>query len=372
MFSVALALTMLFADTTAFGSVDTAGSVCVINTVTGEVVSEKDADDKRSMASTTKIMTLICALENADTDEIVTVCDKAPYTEGSSAYLKPGAKITMYDLLCGLMLNSGNDAAVAIAHHISGDTEKFAELMTQTAKRIGVHNSQFKNPNGLEDDGHYTTAYDLAKITRYGMKNSTFCEIVSKRSHTAEMTLKDGTAQKVEYINHNRLLRELDGCVGVKTGFTKAAGRCLVSATEREGGGYIAVTLSDSDDWHTHKDLHNGAFDSARQKQIINEGECIKHAVSGKTEVSLVAKDGFSLFTNRERFDGVEVIVNLPQRIDFPLNEGEKVGELQIISGGEKVGCVDIVAESDFVPQTQAKLENCYLFTVITILRNIL
>ena len=372
MFSVALALIILFADVPVFGSVDTAESVCVFNTVTGEVVFEKNADDKRSMASTTKIMTLICALENSDTDELVTVCDEAPYTEGSSAYLKAGAKITMYDLLCGLMLNSGNDAAIAVAHHISGGTEKFAELMNDTAKRIGANNTQFKNPNGLEDEGHYTTAYDLAKITRYGMKNETFCEIVSKRSHTAQMTLKDGSVEKVEYINHNRLLRELEGCKGVKTGFTKAAGRCLVSATERDGGGYVTVTLSDSDDWNTHKDLHERAFSEARQRRIISEGECIKHAVSGKAEVSLVSAEGFSLFTNSAALGDVEVITHLPESIDFPLNKGEKAGFLEVKAGGDTVKVIDIIAKADFAPEAEARVKNCYLFTVMTLLRNIL
>ena len=363
---------MLLQSANALASVETAESVCVINALTGEVVFEKNADDKRSMASTTKIMTLICALLNSDTDEVVTVCDEAPYTEGSSAYLKPGAKITMYDLLCGLMLNSGNDAAVAVAHHISGDTDSFARLMTETAQSIGANNTQFKNPNGLEEEGHYTTAYDLAKITRYGMRMNDFCQIVSKRSYTGVMTLKDGSTEKVEYINHNRLLRELEGCIGVKTGFTKAAGRCLVSATERDGAGYIAVTLSDSDDWRTHKQLHEDAFSSQRQRTIVKKGECVRHAVSGKAECELVAAEEFNIFTNGAGNHNLEVITHLPKEIDFPLNSGEKVGFLEVKAGGDTVKCIDIVSESDFAPEAEARFERCYIFTVMTLLRNIL
>ena len=154
---------------------ETARSVCLINTVTGEIIFEKNATERKSMASTTKIMTLIVALENSKPDEIVTISREATLEEGSSAYLKPNVRITMKDLLYGLMLNSGNDAAVAIAEHISGDSDRFAVLMTQKALQIGVTDTQFKNPNGLEEEGHYTTARDLAVITQYALNNKDFC-----------------------------------------------------------------------------------------------------------------------------------------------------------------------------------------------------
>ena len=161
-FQIIILLIVLIPQLGVKASFETAESICLLNSITGEVVYEKNFKEKKSMASTTKIMTLITALENSKLDDTVTVCKEAPLAEGSSAYIKADAKISMRDLLYGLMLNSGNDAAIAVACHISGDTKHFADLMNDTAKKIGVRNSHFKNPNGLEEEGHYTAAYDLA------------------------------------------------------------------------------------------------------------------------------------------------------------------------------------------------------------------
>ncbi len=352
-------------------STDTAKSVCVINAVTGEVVFEKDSETRKSMASTTKIVTLLTALKHSNPDEIVTVCKEAPLTEGSSAYIKAGAKLTMRDILYGLMLNSGNDAAVAVAYHISGSVENFAELMNDTVKDIGVTNTNFKNPNGLEEEGHYTTAYDLAKITQYAMTDENFKKIVSAKSYTATMTLEDGNVEYIEYINHNRLLRELEGCTGVKTGFTKAAGRCLVSATERDGAEYIVVTLNDSDDWNTHKTLHEEAYKSQLYKAIIKKGDCIKHITSGKIESGLVMAEEYGVYVSTDSRHNFEVVSHIPQNIDFPINKGEKVGYVEIKANDRTIGKVDVVSDCDFVPKGDTKVKNCFLFTVLTIFRNI-
>ncbi len=365
------AIIMLFLTQKTFADTKTAKSYCVINSVTGEIVTEKESDTKLAMASTTKIMTLLVALENSNPEDVVTVSKTAVLEEGSSAYLKPGAKITMRDLCYGLMLNSGNDAAVAIAEHISETPDKFAELMNNTAKKIGVLNTHFVNPNGLHDESHFTTAYDLAKLTRYALKNDTFREIVSSKIYTSTMLMTDGTTENVEYINHNRLLKELDGCIGVKTGFTKTAGRCLVSAVNRNGAEYITVTLNDADDWNTHKELCETAYDSNSERKIIKKDDCMKHAVSGRDECALVAKDNFSVFVNGNKND-FELIKHIPETVDFPLNKGEKVGYIEIKANGETVGTVDVVAEKNFNPQGNVQVKNCFVFAFLNILRNLI
>ncbi len=351
---------------------ETAKSVCLINTVTGEIIFEKNANEKKSMASTTKIMTLLVALENSAMDEIVTVSREATLEEGSSAYLKPGAKITMKDLLYGLMLNSGNDAAVAVAEHISGNCDKFALLMTETAHNIGANDTQFKNTNGLEMDGHYTTARDLALITQYALMNESFREIVSTSIYTSTMFLSDGTTEHVEYINHNRLLRELEGCIGVKTGYTKAAGRCLVSAVSNGGAEYIAVTLDDSNDWKTHKELYEYAYNSQHIKTLVRKGDCIKHISSGQSECMLVTAEDYDICVNEGRTHDFEVVVNLPDNINFPLNSGEKVGFLEVKLNNRCLRKIDIIANGDYSPHEETKVKDCFMFTLLTLLRNLL
>ena len=167
--AAAAAAAVFAAAAPAYAMADTARAACLINSVTGETVYEKNADAKLPMASTTKIMTLILALENSDRDDTVIISENAAAQEGSSAYLTPGAAMTMRDLEYGLMLNSGNDAAVAIAEHISGDTDAFSELMTERARELGLCDTSFKNPNGLNADGHHTTAGELAELTAYAM-----------------------------------------------------------------------------------------------------------------------------------------------------------------------------------------------------------
>ena len=188
---------------------------CVMDSLTGRVLFEKNAYARHSMASTTKIMTALVALESGNTNDIVTVSANAAGTEGSSIYLKAGEKITLKDLLYGLMLESGNDAAIAVAEHIGGSVEGFAELMNQKAKAVGANQTQFKNPNGLDEDGHYTTAYDLALITRAALRNKDFAEIVA----TKRKTISNGEESYGRSLaNHNKLLTIYKGCDGVKTG----------------------------------------------------------------------------------------------------------------------------------------------------------
>ncbi|MBR3992154.1 MAG: D-alanyl-D-alanine carboxypeptidase [Clostridia bacterium] len=230
-----------------------AESAILIEGDSGRVIMSKDPDKKLPMASTTKIMTALVVLENGGVDGDVTVPPEAAGVEGSSAYLKSGEVVPKKDLLYALMLQSANDAAVALAVDTAGSVEDFASMMNDRAEKLGLDGTHFTNPHGLSDDGHYTTARDLARLTAYALKNPVFEKIVSTYEYTTS-PCENGVSRV--YVNHNRLLRDLGGAVGVKTGYTRDSGRCLVSAVRRDGLLTVAVTLSDPDDWRDHKALH--------------------------------------------------------------------------------------------------------------------
>ena len=214
------------------------------------------------MASTTKIMTALVAIESSPLDKNVMISDMAIGTEGSSLYLKKGEIMSMSDLLMGLMLRSANDAAAAIAYEISGSIEAFADKMNEKAASIGVTDTHFTNPHGLDDENHYTTAADLAIITAEALKNDTFLEIVS----TEKCIIKNFDGEARLLTNHNKLLSLYDGAIGVKTGFTKKSGRCLVGAAERDGMRLIAVTINAPDDWNDHEALFDFGFSRLNSK----------------------------------------------------------------------------------------------------------
>ena len=241
---------------------------------TETVLKEGNADAKLPMASTTKIMTAIIIVEDCNLDEVITVPDKAVGVEGSSIYLKKGEKIDIRDLLYGLMLRSGNDSATALAIHHSGSVEKFVEVMNERAKKIGAKSTQFKNPSGLPDNEHYTTARDLCKIACYAMRNETFKEVVSTRSHKGNFRT---------YANKNKMLYSYDGANGVKTGYTVKAGRCLVSSAERNGMDVVTVVLNCPDMYERSKALLDSAFDNYK---LLNLSEKAVYS-SGSTLCSL-------------------------------------------------------------------------------------
>ncbi|WP_342774174.1 D-alanyl-D-alanine carboxypeptidase family protein [Aquibacillus sediminis] len=244
-----------------------AENAVLIEQSSGRVLYEKNADEQHLIASITKIMTAILAIESGKLDEEVTVSERAVYTEGSSLYLKQGEKIKLEDLVYGLMLRSGNDAAVAIAEHVGGSVEGFAHLMNQTAAWIGMTNSHFDNPHGLDSETHYSTAYDMGMLMRYAMENEVFKEIASTKSYQQK-------TKNVTWLNKNKLLtRYYEYCTGGKTGFTRAAGRTLVSTAEKDGMELIAVTLNAPDDWNDHISLFEWAFDNYDLKTIQEKGK---------------------------------------------------------------------------------------------------
>ena len=230
-------------------------SSIVIEASTLRVLSAENAHVAKPMASTTKILTAITVLRHLDVDRVVTIVPEAQGIEGSSIYLRAGERWRVLDLLYGLMLRSGNDAAVQLAITTAGSVEAFVALMNETAYLAGAYHSHFVNPHGLHDPKHYTTAYDLALITAYAMRDPLFCRIVSTRSHTCTV----GEEKRV-FVNKNKMLSGYEGAIGVKTGYTKVAGRCLVSAAEREGMRLISVVLNEYDMWYRSADMLDAAF----------------------------------------------------------------------------------------------------------------
>lgn len=218
---------------------------------TGTILYAKNADAKLPMASTTKIMTALIIAEDCDLSEVITVPDIAVGVEGSSIYLKKDERISVKDLLYGLMLRSGNDAACALAVHHSGSPEKFVDKMNERAKELGADNTHFKNPSGLPDDEHYTTAKDLCNIARHAMNNQILKEVVSTRQYSGDFR---------HFLNKNKLLNSLDGANGVKTGYTKKAGRCLVSSAERENMDVVCVVLNCYDMYERSARIINNCF----------------------------------------------------------------------------------------------------------------
>lgn len=257
-----------------------AESAVTLNMMTGKFIFEKNGDRVLPMASTTKIMTAIIAIEQAPLDTICKVSKKAEDEEGSQIGLEKGDRVKLEDLLYMLMLKSANDAAVTIAENISGSTERFAEKMNEYAEMLNLKNTHFANPNGLPSENHYTTAKELAQITAYALKNPTFKTIVSTKTKRLEY-------HSLSISNSNRLLRSYEGTIGVKTGFTKEAGRCLVTAAERDGTILINVTLNAPDDWNDHKNLFENGFEKSGRYVLYKKGEYTvkKPVLNGKNHV---------------------------------------------------------------------------------------
>jgi serine-type D-Ala-D-Ala carboxypeptidase (penicillin-binding protein 5/6) len=264
---------------------------------TGRILYEKDADSKSRIASITKIMTAILAIESGKMHEKVTVSSNASGTEGSSLYLKAGEKIKLEDLVYGLMLRSGNDSAVAIAESVGGSLEGFVHLMNQKAAEIGMKNSHFSNPHGLDDhEDHYSTAYDMALLTKYAMNNDIYRKISGTKVHTAPNPEEKWDRK---WKNKNRLVTELyKHSTGGKTGYTKRAKRTLVSTASNDGENLIAVTLNAPDDWNDHIGMFEYGFKQFNYKTVLEEGiikkfddEFYKGRVYVKREVILTLRN---------------------------------------------------------------------------------
>lgn len=238
----------------------------VLDAETGRVLYEKNAHERRPIASITKVLTALIAIEYGNLNEKVSVSKQATLVEGSSIYLQENEKMSLKDLLYGLMLRSGNDAAIAIAEHVGGSVEGFTYLMNEKAAYLGMSDSQFKNPHGLDEEGHYASAYDIAILMRYAMENETFRSIAGTKSYLSKN-------RNYKWFNKNKLLTSLyPHCTGGKTGFTKKAGRTLVTTAEKDGHSLIIVTLNAPSDWQDHIRLYDDYFDQLERILLDKKG----------------------------------------------------------------------------------------------------
>ena len=316
-----------FADNTFQTS---AKSMCVMEMTTNRVLRAKNENIRRPMASTTKIMTAITAIENCDNlDETFVVSKKAIGIEGTSLYLKEGEEMSLKDLLLGLMLISGNDAAVAIGERVSGREEFFVDLMNNTARKIGANNTHFANPHGLDEKDHYTTAYDLSLITSYALKNPIFREIVGTKN--TKIVSKAGKTRFLK--NKNKLLNTFDGAIGVKTGFTDDAGRCFVGGAERNGMTLVCSVLSCGPMFEDTASLMQECFNEYEMVDITAKVfQNRKIAVeNGKIkEVELQPSQRYFYPLKKEEIDKLSYEFYFPSSVVAPLDKGEDAGEIKI------------------------------------------
>ena len=325
----------------------------VYDRISKSMIIGKNEDVKSAMASTTKIMTSIVILEKADLDEMVTVSAKAGGTGGSRLGLKKGDKASVKNLLYGLMLRSGNDAAVALAEHVGGSVKEFAELMNEKASELGLTNTHFVTPHGLDDANHYTTALELAKLTDYAMDNETFAKIVGTKSTTIYIN-----NQSRQINNTNELLGVLNGVVGVKTGFTNNAGRCLVTETKRNNMDIITIVLGADTKKDRTKDSVNlieYTFSKYKmynlEEQIIEEFNKWKNInekriliIKGKTSnpklaLGAIEKATIPICDN----DKIEYSINALTEIEAPVEQWNVMGKLTVKINGEILENIDIV-----------------------------
>ncbi|HYE83824.1 MAG TPA: D-alanyl-D-alanine carboxypeptidase family protein [Clostridia bacterium] len=311
---------------------DTSARAAVIMDVnSGRVLYSKNMNEKLPMASTTKIMTTLVAVESGRLEEKVTVSKKASYTEGSSIYLREGEKHTVIDLLYAIMLRSGNDAAVAVAEHIGGSVEGFAALMNRKAKEIGAENTQFANPHGLDNAGHYTTAHDLALITSYALKNPVFASIVSSKKKTIEGPPNEGWDRVM--INKNKMLWQFDGGNGVKTGFTKKAGRCLVSSATRNGMQLVCVVLNCGPMWNESAALLEYGFSNYTIEKVVDRNSIFKvvEVRNGKEKfVAVKPAEDFSLALKAGEAERIRLSGDNMGMAQAPLIKGNEAGKLEV------------------------------------------
>jgi D-alanyl-D-alanine carboxypeptidase (penicillin-binding protein 5/6) len=322
----------------------TAKSAIVMDAQTGKVLYAKDAESQRYPASTTKIMTLIVALEHGNLDDMVTASTNAATTEGSSLWLSPGEQLKLLDMLYGIMLISGNDATVAVAEHISGSVDKFAKLMTEKAHAIGAMNTNFVNSSGLPDPNHVTTAHDLARIAAYGYKNPLFTQIVSTQRKVIPWPGKDHDR---ELYNENKMLWLFEGGNGVKTGYTDAAGRCLVSAANRNGIQLVAVVLDSDHMWDDSIALLEYGFQQLRPMTMLNQGDILKTVkiTEGKKDtVKLVTSNNIVVPVSADDKDQFRTVIEAPNKIEAPITAGQKLGVARVMYKDKEIGTVDLVA----------------------------
>jgi len=307
----------------------------VLDACTGRVICEKNADSRSLIASTTKIMTALVVCEQCNVLDRMRIPKEAVGIEGSSMYLREGEVMTIQELLYGLMLQSGNDAAVALAIYCAGTVEGFAELMNDKARSLGLTGTHFVNPNGLDAPEHYSTARDLAVLGAYAMENPIFRQTVSAKTVTVGQ----------RYLrNHNKLLWQVEGADGIKTGYTRAAGRILVSSASRNGRRLICVTINDPNDWQDHSVLLEEGFSCFRVQRVVSAGDPVAEVeiAGGQSgRVSLVAASDFDY--SMAEGENVTISFTGPGFVYAPVAEGAEAGVAHVMIDGKSVGEIPLI-----------------------------
>ena len=323
----------------------------VLEVDSGRVLFSNNENQKLPMASTTKIITAITALENADIDKDVKITSKTCNVEGSSVYLKDGDIFTLKDLLYGLMLRSGNDCAESIALFVGNTRDNFIKMMNSTCKKIGCNNTNLTNPHGLPDENHYTTAIDLAKISAYAMKNSTFCEIVSTKRITVTEKSKN---EKRVFVNKNKMLTRFDGANGIKTGYTKKAGRCLVSSAKRNGMQLVCVVINSPQMFERSAELLNTAFNDYVYFPVINSQETKEFCSLQGFPLASTLNSRFYPLKRGETLKCEYEMYNFKR---FPLKKGDIIGKINVFNKNSLLFSENII--------TINRVENKKIFEII-------
>lgn len=309
----------------------TATSTILMDIDTNRIIYASNINNIRSVASISKIMTAILAIESNKIDDIVTIGEEISDAYGSGIYIKAGEKIKLKDLVYGLMLRSGNDAALAIANHVSGSVDRFVESMNQKAKMIGMNNTTFNNPSGLDEDkGNYSTAYDMAILTSYAMKNKVYQEITRTKRYKLKTNLN-----YYDWTNKNKLLFNYKYITGGKTGFTKKARRTLVTTASKQNMNLLVVTLNDGNDFEDHKALYEEAFEEYKKYVILKQGNTNITDERYYKRHQLYLKQNFNyLLTDSEKDN---VILNFKLEKKYNYKDDDKVGKVIVSVGDEKV-----------------------------------
>ncbi len=319
-----------------------AKAACILDMQTGRVLFEFNMHARLPMASTTKVMTALLAIENGDLTAPVTCSKSAFGVSGTSIYLAQGETLTLEEMLLGLMLSSGNDAAVAIAEHIGGSADEFAAMMNARAREIGAVNTHFVNPHGLPDDAHYTTAYDLARIARTAMGNDVFRRIVSTQRATIPWA---GRTYNRQLKNKNALLSDYPGATGIKTGFTSKAGRCLVFGAQRDGMEVVGVVLGCADWFDEAARLMDDCFSAYTMTHMLGPMES-----AGQLPVTGGCKDAVHMCLMEELSlplaggEAAQVILEVPYSVSAPVYPGMHLGVARLVLDGQVLGESEIVA----------------------------
>ena len=323
-------------------------SYILIDKDIGRVLLEENSHKKMPMASTTKIMTALIALEKGNLSDRIRVDDDAVGIEGSSIYLKKDEIITLKDLIYGLMLRSGNDAAVAIAIHVGGTSEEFVKLMNDKAKSIGALNTNFTNPNGLPDEKHYSTAYDMALITREAFKYEEFANVVNSKSYTSDRV------ENNYFYNKNKTLWDYEGGNGVKTGYTMSSGRCLVSSASRNGLNLISVSLNARDWFNDNHKLLDYGFEKYSSSLIFDKGQFMKKVrveKGNRDYINLVAEETLFFPLKEGEKEKLKIDIQSFDGIDLPISKGDLLGDVSVYLDGKLISKVNLVSKDTIEKQ---------------------